>query len=92
MPPPPSAGNIPTVTSARVLAALCLFAPFVALLWVGSYDSVEPTLIGLPFFYWYQMLWVPLATVLTCVAYLLVRRDNAARRRQGGRVRGGDAA
>lgn len=81
MPPPARAGTIPTVTAARALAGLCLFIPFVAMLWVGSYDSVEPTFIGIPFFYWYQMLWVPLATVLTCIAYVLVRRDNAARRR-----------
>ncbi len=81
-PPPPSAGAVPTVTPARVIAAVCLFIPFVAMLWVGSYDSVEPTFIGIPFFYWYQMLWVPLATILTCIAYVMVRRDNAARRRQ----------
>ena len=92
MPPPPSAGPLPTVTSARALAALCLFIPFVAMLWVGSYDSVEPTFIGIPFFYWYQMLWVPLSTVLTCIAYVLVRRDNAARGQQRARVEGGEKA
>jgi hypothetical protein len=89
MPPPSSAGKVPTVTPARGLAALCLFIPFVAMLWVGSYDKLEPTFIGLPFFYWYQMLWVPLATILTCAAYVLVRRDNAARRRQADTSEGG---
>ena len=29
-----------------------------AMLWVGSYAKVDPTFIGIPFFYWYQMLWV----------------------------------
>lgn len=92
MPPPPNTGSLPVVTPARAGAGLCLFIPFVAMLWVGSYDSVEPTFIGIPFFYWYQMLWVFLATALTCVAYMLVRKDNAARRRQRGGVEGGDVA
>ena len=42
----------------RVVVALCLFAPFVAMLWVGSYAKIDPAFIGIPFFYWYQMLWV----------------------------------
>lgn len=92
MPPPTSTGTIPTVTPARALAAVCLFIPFVAMLWVGSYDSVEPTFIGIPFFYWYQMLWVPLATVLTVIAYVLVRRDNAARRDARAAAEGGERA
>src|SRR5258708_5715363 len=31
--------------------------PFVALLWVSVYNSIEPALWGIPFFYWYQFLW-----------------------------------
>lgn len=68
------------MTPARVVAALCLIAPFVGVLWVGSYAKVEPTLIGIPFFYWYQMLWVPISAALTSVAYLLVRREQRARK------------
>ncbi|SEC57710.1 Protein of unknown function [Streptomyces melanosporofaciens] len=68
------------MTPTRVVAALCLIAPFVGMLWVGSYAKVEPTLIGIPFFYWYQMLWVPVSAVLTSVAYVLVRREKRARK------------
>ncbi|MFE2445723.1 DUF3311 domain-containing protein [Streptomyces sp. NPDC021218] len=75
-----SPGRRPVVTPARVVAALCLIAPFVGMLWVGSYAKVEPTLIGIPFFYWYQMLWVPISAVLTSVAYILVRREQRARK------------
>src|SRR6202008_607704 len=32
--------------------ALLLLLPFVALLWVPFYNSIEPTLLGFPFFYW----------------------------------------
>ncbi|MBQ0865722.1 DUF3311 domain-containing protein [Streptomyces sp. RK75] len=73
------------ITPARVVIALCLVAPFVAMLWVGSYAKTGPALMGVPFFYWYQMLWVPISAVLTMIAYQLWRRDQRARR-------GGDAA
>ena len=69
---PPTA---PTVTPARVVIGLCLIAPFVAMLWVGSYAKVEPTFIGIPFFYWYQMLWVPLTVILTILVYRKTRGD-----------------
>ncbi|MFF3749618.1 DUF3311 domain-containing protein [Streptomyces sp. NPDC002018] len=70
----------PTVTPARVVIALCLLAPFVALLWVSSYAKTDPTFIGIPFFYWYQMAWVMVSTALTMVAYQLWQRDQRARR------------
>jgi membrane protein implicated in regulation of membrane protease activity len=69
----------PVVTPVRVVIALCLFAPFVAMLWVGSYAKVDPTLGGIPFFYWYQMLWVVISTALTMLAHQLWRRDQRAR-------------
>ncbi|MFF5500608.1 DUF3311 domain-containing protein [Streptomyces roseolus] len=81
-------GKQPVVTPARVVIALCLFAPFVAMLWVGSYAKVDPQLAGIPFFYWYQMLWVLIATGLTVVAYKLWQRDQRARHgRAGGEQR-----
>ncbi|KIZ14173.1 DUF3311 domain-containing protein [Streptomyces natalensis] len=70
----------PLVTPTRVVAAVCLVAPFVAMLWVSSYARIEPRLAGVPFFYWYQMLWVPVSTALTAVAYMLVRREQRARK------------
>jgi hypothetical protein len=70
----------PVVTPTRVLAGVCLFIPFVAMLWVGSYAKLTPKLIGIPFFYWYQVLWVFLSSGLTYVAYVLVRREQLARK------------
>ncbi|MEU6554536.1 DUF3311 domain-containing protein [Streptomyces sp. NPDC046915] len=67
------------VTPVRVIIGLCLVAPFVAMLWVGSYTKVDPAFIGIPFFYWYQMLWVLISTVLTMTAYQLWRRDQRSR-------------
>ncbi|MEU6933463.1 DUF3311 domain-containing protein [Streptomyces sp. NPDC046385] len=77
-------GKQPVITPSRVVIALCLFAPFVAMLWVGSYAKVDPAFIGIPFFYWYQMLWVVVSTGLTMLAYQLWKRDQRARK-------GGDA-
>lgn len=75
----------PAITPARVLAGLCLLAPFVALLWVDSYSRMTPAFIGIPFFYWYQMAWVPVAAALTYTAYALVRREERARKGGGSR-------
>ncbi|MEU0438212.1 DUF3311 domain-containing protein [Streptomyces sp. NPDC006186] len=78
----------PVVTPVRVVIGLCLVAPFVAMLWVGSYAKKDPAFIGIPFFYWYQMLWVLISTVLTMAAYQLWRRDQRARAsRKGGEQR-----
>ncbi|MFJ3232756.1 DUF3311 domain-containing protein [Streptomyces sp. NPDC086787] len=78
------------VTPLRVAIALCLAAPFVAMLWVGSYAKADPAFIGIPFFYWYQMLWVVISTALTMTAYQLWRHDQrtrAADHRDGGASR-----
>ncbi|MFE9360270.1 DUF3311 domain-containing protein [Streptomyces olivaceoviridis] len=69
----------PVVTPVRVVIALCLVAPFVAMLWVGSYAKTDPAFIGIPFFYWYQMLWVLISTALTMLAYKLWQRDQGSR-------------
>lgn len=80
----PEVSREPVVTPVRVVIALCLFAPFVAMLWVGSYAKVDPAFIGIPFFYWYQMAWVLISTALTVTAYKLWQRDQRARASQKG--------
>jgi hypothetical protein len=49
---------------------LLLLVPFFAVLWVPFYNSVEPQLGGIPFFYWYQFLWIVISAGLTLLAYL----------------------
>ena len=46
-----------------------LFLPFVGLLWVLFYNYNEPRLFGFPFFYWYQLAWVPVTALLTWAVY-----------------------
>ena len=38
---------------------------FVAVLWPPFYNKVEPTWMGMPFFYWFQLLWVIVSAVFT---------------------------
>ncbi|MDX6345300.1 MAG: hypothetical protein QOF84_90 [Streptomyces sp.] len=77
---PGTSDRLPVVTPTRVIAGLCLVVPFVAMLWVGSYSRLTPEFIGIPFFYWYQMLWVFISSALTYTAYVLVRREERARK------------
>lgn len=54
-------------------ARLLLIVPFVAMLWVSSYNSVEPMVAGIPFFYWYQLLWVLIGAALIAFVYAVER-------------------
>lgn len=54
---------------ARAWWYLLLVIPFIAMLWVPSYVSVTPDIGGVPFFYWYQFLWVLITGVLTAIVY-----------------------
>ena len=63
----------PTNNALLVVAAFFLAIPVVALLWIGSFAKVEPTLAGFPFFIWYQFLWVFLCAACTGAAYRVVR-------------------
>jgi len=78
--PNPSTGGRPDLSPLRVIAAVCLIAPFVAMLWIPSYNKTSPKLLGIPFFYWYQLLWVIITAVLMIVAFTAVNRDRAQRR------------
>jgi hypothetical protein len=55
-------------------AGVLLLVPIIALMWVSSYAHDEPRLGGWPFFFWYQMLWVFIASACTYAAYRLVLR------------------
>ena len=62
-----------TDTSSRTvergyLRALLLL-PFIALLWVPFYNDELPALFGFPFFYWYQLAWVPLTALIIWIVY-----------------------
>jgi hypothetical protein len=55
----------------RYLPRCLLLIPFAALIWVPSYNRLEPTLAGVPFFYWYQLAWILIGAALVAVVYLM---------------------
>ncbi len=51
-----------------------LFAvQYLVILWPPLYNKVEPTCLGIPFFYWFQLLWVIVSAVFTATVYLATR-------------------
>lgn len=56
----------------RQWALVLLLIPLVATLWVPFYASPEPSFQGIPYFYWYQFLWVLITAILTAIVYAFV--------------------
>ncbi|SDT88226.1 Protein of unknown function [Verrucomicrobium sp. GAS474] len=42
---------------------LLLLIPCLAILWVSSYNLDAPRLLGFPFFYWSQLVWIPITSL-----------------------------
>ncbi|MBW4022561.1 MAG: DUF3311 domain-containing protein [Proteobacteria bacterium] len=58
---------------------LLLIIPVLAVLWVPAFNRAGPALWGFPFFYWYQMLWVILCSVVAAGVFLLEERRHPTR-------------
>ncbi len=53
-----------------------LFAiPFIVVLSVPLYDRLEPELLGIPFFYWFQLSFVLVGAVIVAVVYAFEKKD-----------------
>ena len=50
-----------------------LLLPFIGLLAVPFFNMSEPSLFGFPFFYWYQIAWVPVSSLLTWIVWRSTR-------------------
>ena len=59
------------VKSVDVAIAVLLLIPLVALLAIPTYNMINPNLGGVSFFYWYQLLWMPLGALLYYIAAVL---------------------
>ncbi|MDQ6826242.1 MAG: DUF3311 domain-containing protein [Candidatus Eremiobacteraeota bacterium] len=54
-----------------------LIVPFAATLWPPFYAHRDPVVLGLPFFYWYQMLWVIITSLLVGLVLIMTKeRDD----------------
>ena len=75
---------------------LLLAVAIVVPLLVGTYDSETPRLGGIPFFFWYQFLLVPIVALMTFTAFRLsmsaTARDREARGLEGRPDQGVDAS
>lgn len=52
---------------------ILLIIPFIGTLWTSSFASVKPVLWGIPFFYWYQFLWIIISAILTFIVYKVTK-------------------
>ena len=59
-----------------------LLLPWIAMIWVPSYNKIEPVLFDFPFFYWYQLILVPVTAILCWISYLLLRTRPARQHRR----------
>jgi Protein of unknown function (DUF3311) len=51
-----------------------LFAlPFIFTLLPFIYNRKSPELIGIPFFYWYQTIWIVVTALITLIVYIRTR-------------------
>ena len=64
----------------QIVAGVLLAATFVGLLWVPSYAHLTPPLGGIPFFYWYSVLWLIINAICQVIAYRLLRPATAGAR------------
>ncbi|HEU5417123.1 MAG TPA: DUF3311 domain-containing protein [Streptosporangiaceae bacterium] len=74
-------GRTRNTTAIWAVVTLLLLVGIVGTLIVPLYARATPALGGFPFFYWYQLVWIPLVAILATLAYLLTRR--ATRPRSG---------
>ena len=49
---------------------LSFLAVVIVSLWVPLYNRLEPRLLGIPFFYWFQFVWIIVGGIVTGIAYL----------------------
>lgn len=69
--------ELPVAT--KILVAVLLLIPLLALALVPIYSKENPKLLGFPFFYWYQLVWVVLASVFTYAAFVVIKRARGQR-------------
>ncbi len=56
------------------LAGILILIPIVVLAIVPLYNHAGPDFLGMPFFYWFQTLWLIIAAVLYVFASILISK------------------
>jgi uncharacterized BrkB/YihY/UPF0761 family membrane protein len=65
-------------SAAMVVVTILLVVAIAGTLVVPIYARSAPKLGDFPFFYWYQLIWVPVVAILAWISYLLLRTKPAA--------------
>jgi hypothetical protein len=68
---------------ARYWPRFLLVIPLLLILWVPFYNRIEPTLAGIPFFYWYQLASILVGAFVVLIVYLLETRVTGTTPRTG---------
>ena len=58
----------------RLMRLLLLAVPLVAVLVPEIYNSTKPSIGGMPFFYWWQLLWIPGVAGCVGIVYLAAKK------------------
>ncbi|WAH95619.1 DUF3311 domain-containing protein [Arthrobacter sp. MMS18-M83] len=89
-----STPDVPTRGPARpgpyVVAGILLTISILVPLFVPLYSIDKPRFAGMPFFYWYQMLWVPITAGMIGIAYRIVAKEDRRRREDARGARAGE--
>lgn len=56
------------------LVLMLLLLPLVAVLVPEFYNFSQPSIGGMPFFYWWQLLWIPGVAVCVGIVHRVTRR------------------
>ena len=52
---------------------LLFLVQFVVALYPPFFNKTDPSLFGIPFFYWFQLAWVLGSAILTAIVYFAVK-------------------
>ena len=73
----------------RWIAYALLLGEVLVILVPSVYGRATPKLFGIPFFYWFQLMWIIVAMFVTGIAYLLLERTDAVADRRARSDTGG---
>jgi len=74
----------------KAVVAIMLTVAILGALWVPLYARTPPKLGAFPFFYWYQLILVPVVAILCWISYLLLRTKPARKGRHVPQAAAGD--
>ncbi len=64
--------------AAYAAATVLILVGIAGTLWAPIYGRSTPKWGAFPFFYWYQLVWVPAIAILSWLVYLLLRTKPAS--------------